>query len=722
MRHCLIDKMMGKRNMRVKKRLLILLTAALVCMGSKPLVSHAEETMQNTLTVEEKTKVIKEAKEKGYITPEMCGCDDKQSTDDSQAFYNIFDLLQDPNLNLTDSIPMSGGYDTGNFTVPTIVLTGTKTYKINSALLIKCPVVKIQGNGATIISDNDNRIFDFKYGYKTEIDDVEFFKCTEPIYFEWQNLEAGRITITNCAFHQCKGYTITTDRRSCIVTIKDNNFTGCERYWWSNNNDMAIFEGNWCGFYTLSDEYKAPIKVTREPRVTNGQLERTDIDEFTCKIRDNVFVPTKSSYKGLAWIDCSVPDMTIENNRFGGEPGSLPIVNVLEGMTAYNDPKDADKGKRRSTGLRIINNFTDNLEGGYKNSPNEGADNSRMINLKGLPSLIEVTGNRGFYYFINAIMWDPALSEEDQTALINNVKESTDRPDFIKIIIYGNSGYHVDYKDEINDNVPANLLPYVNQHVNVDDLSDYIKNIEDYVEENEELKEEYDKVKDENDKLKNENEELKEEYNKVKDENEKLKEDKTPENKDDSQDKTNDQVNSSEEAIKKENELLKNEIEKLKTENNNLKAENEKLKKENITDASKVTKDQLLADFVFSDKKSKGIYKISKVTVKNGLVTGGSIIFVKPLKKTYKKASIPSYIKLAGKKFYVTEIGSDAFDGCSKVKTVTIKSKKITSFGQNAFKGINSKAKIKVPKSKYKKYKKMIQTSKVSKKTKITKY
>ena len=51
----------------------------------------------------------------------------------------------------------------------------------------------------------------------------------------------------------------------------------------------------------------------------------------------------------------------------------------------------------------------------------------------------------------------------------------------------------------------------------------------------------------------------------------------------------------------------------------------------------------------------------------------------------------------------------------------TIKSKKITSFGQNAFKGINSKAKIKVPKSKYKKYKKMIKKAKTPKKVKITK-
>ena len=72
-------------------------------------------------------------------------------------------------------------------------------------------------------------------------------------------------------------------------------------------------------------------------------------------------------------------------------------------------------------------------------------------------------------------------------------------------------------------------------------------------------------------------------------------------------------------------------------------------------------------------------------------MTGGSIIFVKPLKKTYKKASIPSYIKLAGKKFYVTEIGSDAFDGCSMLKTVFADYQEPIDISQNSFYGISAR-------------------------------
>ena len=89
--------------------------------------------------------------------------------------------------------------------------------------------------------------------------------------------------------------------------------------------------------------------------------------------------------------------------------------------------------------------------------------------------------------------------------------------------------------------------------------------------------------------------------------------------------------------------------------------------------------------------------------------------------KTYKSVTIPSYIRIDGRKFYVTTIGKGAFRGCSKLKKITIKSKRITKIGSNSFKGINKKAIIKVPKSKYKKYKKMIENAKTPKKVKVTK-
>ena len=70
----------------------------------------------------------------------------------------------------------------------------------------------------------------------------------------------------------------------------------------------------------------------------------------------------------------------------------------------------------------------------------------------------------------------------------------------------------------------------------------------------------------------------------------------------------------------------------------------------------------------------------------------------------------------------VTSIGNAAFDGCSKLKTITIKSDKLKKIGKNAFVRIKKGASIKVPKSKYKKYTKMFKKAKAyDGKTKIKK-
>ena len=52
----------------------------------------------------------------------------------------------------------------------------------------------------------------------------------------------------------------------------------------------------------------------------------------------------------------------------------------------------------------------------------------------------------------------------------------------------------------------------------------------------------------------------------------------------------------------------------------------------------------------------------------------------------------------------VSRIGKNAFSGDSKLKSIQIKSKKLTSVGKRALKNISAKAVIKVPKSKKKAY------------------
>ena len=113
-------------------------------------------------------------------------------------------------------------------------------------------------------------------------------------------------------------------------------------------------------------------------------------------------------------------------------------------------------------------------------------------------------------------------------------------------------------------------------------------------------------------------------------------------------------------------------------------------------------------------------------------------------KKTKTTLTVPSKVKIGRKNYKVTKladyafkgnkklkkltlpknccyIGTEAFSGCTKLKTLTIKSAKLTgkTVADNAFKGMRKKTVIKVPKSKLKEYKKLFRAKGLSKKVKI---
>ena len=71
----------------------------------------------------------------------------------------------------------------------------------------------------------------------------------------------------------------------------------------------------------------------------------------------------------------------------------------------------------------------------------------------------------------------------------------------------------------------------------------------------------------------------------------------------------------------------------------------------------------------------------------------------------------------------VKKIGANAFKGCSKLKNIVVKTKKLTKskVGSNAFKGINAKATIKVPKAKVKAYKKIVKAKGAGKNVNVKK-
>ena len=71
----------------------------------------------------------------------------------------------------------------------------------------------------------------------------------------------------------------------------------------------------------------------------------------------------------------------------------------------------------------------------------------------------------------------------------------------------------------------------------------------------------------------------------------------------------------------------------------------------------------------------------------------------------------------------VKKIGKNAFTGCKKLKSIIIKTKKLTTktVKKGAFNGISKKVVVKVPKSKYKTYKKLLPAKGLKKAAKIRK-
>lgn len=133
------------------------------------------------------------------------------------------------------------------------------------------------------------------------------------------------------------------------------------------------------------------------------------------------------------------------------------------------------------------------------------------------------------------------------------------------------------------------------------------------------------------------------------------------------------------------------------------------------------------------------VYKVTKSAAVNGTVT-----FVRPVKKTNKKMTVPAAAKWKNVSFKVTEIapkamkgnkkltkviigknvtkiGKSAFAGAKKLKLIRVKTKVLKSVGGKAFKGVHAKCKIKVPKKKLKAYRKLMKKKGQKASVKITK-
>ena len=108
----------------------------------------------------------------------------------------------------------------------------------------------------------------------------------------------------------------------------------------------------------------------------------------------------------------------------------------------------------------------------------------------------------------------------------------------------------------------------------------------------------------------------------------------------------------------------------------------------------------------------KGTKKIKKIVIGSNITSIGKNAF----------AGCTSLTSITiGKN--VTKIGKNAFTGCKKLKSITIKTKKLTTktVKKGAFNGISKKVVVKVPKSRYKTYKKLLPAKGLKKAAKIRK-
>lgn len=107
------------------------------------------------------------------------------------------------------------------------------------------------------------------------------------------------------------------------------------------------------------------------------------------------------------------------------------------------------------------------------------------------------------------------------------------------------------------------------------------------------------------------------------------------------------------------------------------------------------------------DDKGTAMYEIADVSRKE-------VAYKAPANRNATKITIPAK---------VSKIGKQAFYGCKKLKTITIRTSKLTSkkVGNKAFKGIHAKATVKVPKKKLTSYKRILKAKGVGSKVKIKK-
>lgn len=351
------------------------------------------------------------ANQKYFVNVKEFGAIGDGIADDTNAFQAAFDFIESQQISYKEE-DMS--LYTGN-SFELIIPKGI--YNITSTILIKGSYLSIKGERP--IFQTPSHTFPVFLaqginGWQFDCDGVTFDRTGDAFKFESSNLEAGQTNFTNCWFIDVQGTAIDLNKQSQIATIKKCKFHKCDYVLKHENVDRLHFEDNW---------------VSEKPRTISGDASIIS-KSFQLISKNNLWVPYPAGVgvTETAYVNAYM-SFHSENDHYGGEEGSKPVVNVYgEGVQGTGYPKS----------ISVIN------------SPNmNNVDGYTIVRLFKLPNLIQVSHNVGLFDNTGLIKWAGSANQSGQISRV--VKKQ-----FMRIDIVGNVGERMNI-DPAVPLIPDNL-------------------------------------------------------------------------------------------------------------------------------------------------------------------------------------------------------------------------------------------------------------------------
>ena len=300
----------------------------------------------------------------------------------------------------------------------------TGTYVFDAQINCGGSYLTIEGSRAIIQTTHKDKTFYFASGagWNVTIQGFTFDRVYDAIWFDYYNLEMGSTRIYDCWFIDVENEAIHIDKQSQIGVVRDCKFHKCGYVLYCKSVDRMIVEDNW---------------ISEKPRWKNKDASII-ARGMRLIYRNNLWVPY-SVVSGVSEAACinAYGTVKVTDSHFGGEPGSKPVINVMEGCST--------SGSGGNPTLKVIE--VSNCDVFYT------AASYTAIRLFDLPSNLIVRENLGFADNTVVAKWGNGV---DQEAIIEANKS------YCQIDISLNNGFQIQAKnlDIIPDNLKRFLYDY----------------------------------------------------------------------------------------------------------------------------------------------------------------------------------------------------------------------------------------------------------------------